>query len=147
REIGEGFQALTRYREAGLLIWLSLAQSLTQGFLTVFMVVLAFDELGMGAPGVGLLNAAGGAGSGGGSFGASMFAPGRRLAVLEGAGVLLWGVALSVSGTLPLAPVVLGMMCVAGIGNSFLDIGLHTLPAGLVPAPPLPPLFGGKGGL
>src|SRR4029079_8312709 len=45
REIGEGFQALTRYREAGLLIWLSLAQSLTQGFLTVFMVVLAFDEL------------------------------------------------------------------------------------------------------
>jgi MFS family permease len=147
REIGEGFQALTRYREAGLLIWLSLAQSLTQGFLTVFMVVLAFDELGMGAPGVGLLNAAVGAGCVAGSVGASMFVTGRRLAVLEGAGVLLWGVALSVSGTLPLAPVVLGMMCVAGIGNSFLDIGLHTLPARLVPEHLLARIFGVKGSL
>ena len=147
REIAEGFQALTRYRDAGLLIWLSLAQSLTQGFLTVFMVVLAFDELGMGAPGVGLLNAAVGAGCVAGSFGASMFVTGRRLAVLEGVGVLLWGVALSISGTLPLAPVVLGMMCVAGIGNSLLDIGLHTLPARLVPEPLLSRIFGVKGSL
>jgi hypothetical protein len=126
---------------------LSLAQSLTQGFLTVFMVVLAFDELGMGAPGVGLLNAAVGAGCVAGSFGASMFVTGRRLAVLEGAGVLLWGVALSVSGTLPLASVVLGMMCLAGIGNSFLDIGLHTLPARLVPEHLLARIFGVKGSL
>jgi Cyclic nucleotide-binding domain/Major Facilitator Superfamily len=147
REIGEGFQALTRYRDAGLLIWLSLAQSLTQGFLTVFMVVLAFEELGMGAPGVGLLNAAVGAGCVAGSFGASMFVTGRRLAVLEGVGVLLWGVALSLSGALPLAPVVLGMMCVAGIGNSLLDIGLHTLPARLVPEQLLARIFGVKGSL
>jgi MFS family permease len=147
REIGEGFQALTRYRDAGLLIWLSLAQSLTQGFLTVFMVVLAFEELGMGAPGVGLLNAAVGAGCVAGSFGASMFVTGRRLAVLEGVGVLLWGVALTLSGALPLAPVVLGMMCVAGIGNSLLDIGLHTLPARLVPEQLLARIFGVKGSL
>ncbi len=147
REIGEGFQALTRYRDAGLLIWLSLAQSLTQGFLTVFMVVLAFQELGKGAPGVGLLNAAVGAGCVAGSFGASMFVTGRRLAVLEGVGVLLWGVALTLSGALPLAPVVLGMMCVAGIGNSLLDIGLHTLPARLVPEQLLARIFGVKGSL
>jgi MFS family permease len=147
RETIEGFQALTRYRDAGLLIGLSLAQSLTQGFLTVFMVVLAFDELGMGAPGVGLLNAAVGAGCVAGSFGASMFVTGRRLAVLEGVGVLLCGVALSLSGALPLAPVALGMMCVAGIGNSLLDIGLHTLPARLVPEELLARVFGVKGSL
>jgi MFS family permease len=147
REIVEGFQALRRYPDAGLLIWLSLAQSLTLGFLTVFMVVLAFDELGMGAPGVGLLNAAVGAGAVAGSFGASMFVTGRRLAVLEGVGVLLWGVPLIVSGALPLTPVVLAMMCVAGVGNALVDIGLHTLPARLVPEDLLARIFGVKASL
>jgi MFS family permease len=147
RETIEGFQALTRYRDAGLLIWLSLAQSLTQGFLSVFMVVLAFEELGMGAPGVGILNAAVGAGAVAGSFGASMFVTGRRLAVLEGVGVLLWGVPLSLCGVLPLAPVVLAMMCLNGIGMAFVDIGLHTLPARLVPEVLLARIFGVKGSL
>ena len=39
------------------------------------------------------------------------------------------------------------MMCVAGIGNSFLDIGLHTLPARLVPEHLLARIFGVKGSL
>jgi MFS family permease len=147
RETVEGFQALTRYRDAGLLIGLSLAQSLTQGFLSVFMVVLAFEELGMGAPGVGFLNAAVGAGAVAGSFGASMFVTGRRLAVLEGVGVLLWGVPLSLCGVLPLTPVVLGMMCLNGIGMALVDIGLHTLPARLVPENLLARVFGVKGSL
>jgi MFS family permease len=147
RETIEGFQALTRYRDAGLLIWLSLAQSLTQGFLSVFMVVLAFEELGMGAPGVGILNAAVGAGAVAGSFGASMFVTGRRLAVLEGVGVLLWGVPLTLCGVLPLAPVVLAMMCLNGIGMALVDIGLHTLPARLVPEVLLARIFGVKGSL
>ena len=75
REMIKGFQALTRYRDAGLLIGLSPAQSLTQGFVTVFMVVLAFDELGMGAPGVGLLNGAVSAGGVAGSSGRPCSSP------------------------------------------------------------------------
>ena len=43
----EGFQALGRHRDAGLLIGLSLVQTLTQGFLNVFVVVLALEELSM----------------------------------------------------------------------------------------------------
>jgi MFS family permease len=146
-ETVEGFRALARYRDAGLLIGLSLLQSLTQGFLTVFLVVLALDELEMGAPGVGVLTAAIGVGAVAGSFGASMFVTGRRLAVLEGVGVVLWGLPLSLSGALPLEPVVLGLMCVVGIGNAFVDIGLHTLPARLVPEELLARVFGVKASL
>ena len=147
REIVEGFQALTRYRDAGLLIGLSLLSGLTQGFVTVFVVVLAFDELGLGAPGVGLLNGACGAGAVAGSVAASMFVTGRRLAVLEGVGVILFAVPLSLSGILPLTPVVLAMMCVNGIGMALVDIGLHTLPARLVPEQLLARIFGVKGSL
>ena len=147
REIAEGFQALTRYRDAGLLIGLSLLSSLTQGFVTVFVVVLAFDELGLGAPGVGLLNGACGAGAVAGSVVASMFVTGRRLAVLEGVGVILFAVPLSLCGVLPLAPVVLAMMCVNGVGMALVDIGLHTLPARLVPEQLLARIFGVKGSL
>jgi hypothetical protein len=147
RETVEGFQALTRYRDAGLVVGLSLAQSLTQGILSVFMVVLALEELGMGEAGVGLFNAAVGVGAVAGSFGASMFVTGRRLAVLEGVGVLLWGVALGLSGALTIELVVLGLMGVAGAGMVFVDIGLHTLPARLVPEDVLARVFGAKGSL
>ena len=120
----EGFRALERYRDAGLLIGLACVQALTQGFLYVFVVVLALELLGMGAPGVGLLTAA-----------------------LEGLGVLLWGLPLTLSGAFPHEPVVLGLMGVIGIGNACVDIGLHTLPARLVPEALLARVFGAKASL
>jgi MFS family permease len=143
----EGFQALTRYRDAGVLIGLSLVQTMTQGFLSVFVVVLALQVLGMGDPGVGLLTAAVGAGAVASSLGASMFVSGRRLAALEGLGVILWGLPLTLSGAFPYAPVVLVLMCVIGVGNSLVDIGLHTLPARLVPEELLARVFGVKASL
>jgi MFS family permease len=146
-ETVEGFQALARYQDAGVLIGLSLVQTLTQGFLSVFVVVLALQVLGMGEPGVGLLTAALGAGAVASSLGASMFVSGRRLAALQGVGVMLWGVPLTLSGALPAAPVILGLMCVIGIGNAFVDIGLHTLPARLVPEELLARVFGVKASL
>jgi MFS family permease len=146
-ETVEGFQAPARYRDVGVLIGLALVQSLTQGFLTVFVVVLALEQLRMGAAGVGLLTAALGAGAVASSLGASMFVSGRRLAALEGIGVLLWGIPLTLSGALPLEPVVVGLMCVIGIGNALVDIGLHTLPARLVPEELLARLFGVKASL
>jgi hypothetical protein len=76
----DGFRALGRHRDAGLLIGLALAQTLTRGFLNVFLVVVAIQLLGMGAPGVGVLTAAVGAGAVAGSLGASALVNGRRLA-------------------------------------------------------------------
>ncbi|MGN6429516.1 MAG: MFS transporter [Gaiellaceae bacterium] len=147
RETVQGFQALARYRDAGLLIGLSLAQSVTQGFLNVFVVVLALEELGMGAPGVGLLVGAVGAGAVVSSLAASAFVTGRRLAALEGVGVILWGLPLTLSGALPHELVVLGFMCVVGAGNVLVDIGLHTLPARLVPEELLARVYGVKASL
>jgi hypothetical protein len=129
------------------LIGLALAQALTQGFLYVFVVVLALEQLEMGASGVGLLTAAVGAGAVASSLGASMFVTGRRLAALEGLGVILWGLPLTLSGALPREPVVVVLMCVIGIANVFVDIGLHTLPARLVPEELLARVFGAKASL
>ena len=146
-ETVEGFQALARYRDAGVLIGLALMQTLTQGFLSVFVVVLALEQLGMGESGVGLLTAALGAGAVMSSLGATMRLTGKRLAALQGVGVMLWGLPLTISGALPYAPVVVGLICVIGIGNSLVDIGLHTLPARLVPEELLARVFGVKASL
>jgi MFS family permease len=143
-ETAEGFRALVRYRDAGVLIGLALAQTLTRGFLNVFVVVLALDLLGMGEPGVGVLTAAVGAGAVASSLGASVFVSGRRLAILEGIGVTLWGLPLTLSGVFPHQPVVLALMCAIGVGNALVDIGLYTLPTRLVPEHLLARLFGAK---
>jgi len=146
-ETVEGFQALVRYRDAGVLIGLALVQTLTQGFLTVFVVVLALEELSLGSSGVGLLIAALGAGAVASSLGASMCLIGLRLAALEGIGVMLWGLPLTLMGVLPEVAVVFALMFVIGIGNSLVDIGLHTLPARLVPEELLARVFGAKASL
>jgi MFS family permease len=129
----DGFRALGRYRDAGLLIRLALAQTLTRGFLNVFLVVVAIKLLRMGAPGVGVLTAAVGAGAVAGSLGASALVNGRRLAAVEGIGVALWGLPLILSGALPYEPVALVLMCVIGVGNALVDIGLFTLVPRLAP--------------
>jgi hypothetical protein len=146
-ETVDGFYALVRYRDAGLLIGLTLVQTLTLGFLNVFVVVLALEELGMGDAGVGLLSAAVGAGAVVGSLAACMCVSARRLAVIEGVAVVLWGLPLTVSGVLPQGPMVLGLMCVLGIGNALGNIGMHTLPARLVPEGVLARVFGAKASL
>ncbi len=144
QETAEGFRGLTRYRDAGLLIGLALVQTLTRGCFNVFVVVMALELLDIGAPGVGLLTGAVGAGAVLGSLGASALVTGRRLAALEGVGVALWGLPLALTGAIPHEPVVLALMCVIGIGNALVDIGLYTLPARLVPEVLLARLFGGK---
>jgi MFS family permease len=142
RETAAGFQALARHRSAALLAGLALAQTLSRGFLNVFLVVIAFDLLGTGDPGVGLLTAAVGAGAVAGSLAASMFVSGRRLAVVQGIGVALWGLPLTLSGAFPYDPAVLVLMCSIGIGNALVDVGLFTLVPRLVPEELLARVFG-----
>ena len=146
-ETVEGFRALVRYRDAGLLLGIGLSQAMTRGFLNVFLVVVALDLLGMGAPGVGVLTAAVGAGAVAGSLGASMLVSGRRLAAVEGIGVALWGLPLTLSGALPYEPAVLALMSVIGIGNALVDVGLFTVVPRLVPEELLARVFGGFEGL
>jgi MFS family permease len=142
QETAEGFRALVRYRDAGLLFGIGLGQTLTRGFLNVFLVVMALELLDTGDSGVGVLTAAVGAGAVAGSLGASMFVGGGRLAVVEGIGVMLWGLPLTLAGLLPYEPVVLALMCAIGVGNALVDIGVFTLPARFVPERLLARAFG-----
>lgn len=142
RESLDGFRALTRYRAAALVIGAALAQTLTRGALNVFLVVVAFDLLQLGSPGVGLLTALLGVGAVLGSLGASIFVTGRHLAVIEGIGVALWGLPLVVTGALAGQPVVMVAMGVIGIGNALVDVGLFTLVSRLVPEELLARVFG-----
>jgi len=137
-----GFGALWRHRDAGLLIGLALAQTFTRGCLNVFVVVMPFVLLHTGQTGVGLMTAALGAGAVAGSIGGLLLVSGRRLAVIEGIGVGLWGLGLSLCGALPSLPAVLALMAVIGVGNAFVDVGLFTLPARLVPYELLARVFG-----
>ena len=138
----DGFRAIRRAPSAALLIGIGLAQTLTNGFLNVFMVVVAIELLHMGASGVGVLTAAMGIGALAGSLGASRLATGRRLAVIQGIGVALWGIPLTLSGALPYAPAVLALMCVIGVGNALGNIGICTLVPRLVPEELLARVFG-----
>lgn len=137
-----GFGALWRHRDAGVLIGLALAQTFTRGCLNVFLVVVPFELLHTGETGVGLMTAALGAGAVAGSIGALMLVSGRRLAVIEGIGVALWGLGLSLCGALPYLPAVLTLTAIIGVGNAFVDVGLFTLPARLVPYELLARVFG-----
>ncbi len=141
-ETVEGFRALGRYPDAGLLVALALTQTFTRGALNVFLVVIALELLETGDPGVGVLTAAVGAGAVVGSLGAAMSVSGRRLAAVEGIGVALWGLPLALSGAFPHEPIVLALMGVVGVGNALVDVGLFTLPARLVPEELLARVFG-----
>jgi MFS family permease len=129
----EGFRAVAHYRDAALIVGVAVAQALTRGFSIVFLVVVPLELLGMGAPGVGILTAAVGAGAVGGSLGASIFVSGRRLAAVEGIGVTLWGLPFVLTGAFPHEPVVFALMCVVGVGNALVDVGLFTLVPRVVP--------------
>jgi MFS family permease len=141
-ETVDGFRALRRYPSAGLLFALALTQTFTRGALNVFLVVVAIELLDSGEPGVGLLTAAVGAGAVVGSLAAAMSVSGRRLAAVEGLGVALWGLPLTLTGAFPYEPVVLILMGVIGIGNALVDVGVFTLPARLVPEELLARMFG-----
>jgi MFS family permease len=138
----DGFRALRSYPDVFLLVRLTLTQAVTRGCFSVLVVVVAIEVLDVGEAGVGVLTAAVGAGAVLGSLAVSMFADGRRLAVLLGAGVALWGLPLIVVGALPREGLIIVMLAVVGVGNALVDVGIFTLPPRLVPDAVLSRIFG-----
>ena len=82
RSAAEGIRAVSRSGDLALIMGLAAAQTLVRGALTVLTVVVAIDLLGTGEPGVGVLNAAIGAGAVLGSLAASLLVGTRRLGAL-----------------------------------------------------------------
>jgi MFS family permease len=142
RSAAEGVRAVSRNADLALIMGLAVAQTLVRGALTVLTVVVAIDLLDTGEPGVGLLNAAIGAGAVLGSLAASLLVDTRRLGAWFAVGVSLWGVPVSLIGVLPEQAAALGLLACLGVGNALIDLGGFTLLGRMAPDEVLARVFG-----
>jgi MFS family permease len=118
-------------------------QTFTRGCLTVFVVVVAIDLLDTGNPGVGVLNAAIGAGGVLGSIFAFGLVQRGRLASWFGVGIALFGAPLVLIGVLPYLAAAIVLLALVGIGNALIDVGGFTLLARLADETVLARMFAG----
>ena len=138
-----GFRLSFRERQPRVVLAIIAAGSILWGALDVLLVVLAIEVLGIGDSGVGLLNAALGAGGLLGAAAATVTLIGRRgLAVPVAVGVVLWAVPLAVLGQFASVPVAIGLLAVAGLGRMLLDTSSHTLLQRVAPDRMLARIFG-----
>ena len=110
-----------------------LMQSMVHGTLTVLLVVLAVSTLGLGAPGVGTLHAAMGAGG----VIAAVFAIGlvghHRLAPAWALALVGYGMPILLIGLMPNAVVAMVLLAVVGVSNAILEVSGFTLLQRTVP--------------
>ncbi len=139
----DGVRAIAADRRLLLITGLTTAQTFTRGSLSVLSVVVAIELLGTGEPGVGILNAALGAGAVLGSVLALLFVGHGRLALWLGVGVTLWGLPLAGIGAVPDEALVIVLLAAVGIGNALVDVGAFTLPARLVDEAVMARVFAG----
>jgi hypothetical protein len=132
RAVLGGFSAIRMDRDLLLITQLGAAQTFTRGCLSVFSVVVAIELLGLGEGGVGVLNAAVGAGAVLGSI-LTLRLVGRRggLAAWFGLGIALWGLPLIVLGVIPRVPAAVALFAVVGMGNALIDAAGFTVLARL----------------
>jgi hypothetical protein len=141
-----GFTTLARERLPRLAVTLLSLQFLMIGTLDVLLVVLAFEVLGIGSSGVGLLNSAVGAGAIAGSA-LSVLLVGRRLAVPMVTGFACWGLSLSAIGLVPARAAVPVLLAVAGAGSMLTEIAGRLLLQRSAPNEVLSRVFGVLEGL
>jgi MFS family permease len=143
REILRGFATIAADRRLVLMTGLGAVQTFTRGCLTVFAVVVAIDLLGTGNSGVGVLNAAVGAGGILGSILAFGLVGRGGLAAWFGVGIALFGAPLIGIGAVPNEVVALVLLGLVGIGNSLIDVAAFSLLARLVDETVLARMFAG----
>jgi MFS family permease len=131
RALVQGFAAIARDRTLVLITALTTAQTFTRGCLSVLTVVVAIDLLDTGDAGVGVLNAAVGAGAVAGSVAAFALVRRGGLAAWFGVGVALWGAPLAAIGAVPEQAAAIALLALVGIGNALVDLGCFTLLARL----------------
>ncbi|HET9345066.1 MAG TPA: cyclic nucleotide-binding domain-containing protein [Candidatus Limnocylindrales bacterium] len=120
-------------RHARLIVALFAAQRFVRGMLTVLVVAAAFDVLGMGDAGVGVLTSAVGLGGLVGGAVALSLVGRQRLAVAFLAGLVAWGGGILLAGVVPAVAVVVAFLAVAGIGKVVLDVAGFSLLQRTVP--------------
>ncbi len=143
RAMLEGFAAIKADRTIALITGLGIVQTFTRGCLIVFAVVVAIDLLDTGDPGVGVLNAAIGAGGVLGSIFAFALVRRGRLGSWFGVGIALFGAPLVLIGLAPEQAVAIVLLGFVGIGNALIDVGGFTLLARLSDETVLARMFAG----
>lgn len=141
-ELFAGFRTIAVDRRVRVFVGLFATQTLVDGALGVMVVVLAYDRLGLGASGVGLLNAVGGIGGVAGAVVAAALVGRRRLAGDFELGILLWGLPIALIGVWPSEAAALILLAVVGIGNTLVDVMGYTLLQRTVPDDVLARVFG-----
>jgi MFS family permease len=143
REMFQGFTTIAADRRLQLITALGVVQTFTRGCLTVFTVVVAIELLDTGNPGVGVLNAAVGAGGVLGSIFAFRVVRGGGLASWFGVGIALFGAPLALVGVVPEHAATIVLLGVVGIGNALIDVGGFTVLARLTDETVLARMFAG----
>ncbi|HWH96594.1 MAG TPA: MFS transporter [Baekduia sp.] len=143
REMLQGFATIAADRGLSLITVLGLVQTFTRGCLTVFTVVVAIDLLDTGDPGVGVLNAAVGAGGVVGSIFAFALVRRGGLASWFGIGIALFGAPLALIGVVPEQAAAIVLLGAVGMGNALIDVGGFTLLARLADETVLARMFAG----
>jgi predicted MFS family arabinose efflux permease len=121
---------LRAMRQRPVLAWAiasAYGQVVTRGLLASFSVVAAIELLGMGEPGVGLLNAALGLGGLLGAVFAVSLARADRLVRTLCASLAYWGAPIAIIALLPFPSVAVVAMVVIGVANATYDVALFTL--------------------
>jgi len=132
-ELTAGFLALRTYPAAGILISLLSMQTMVRGVLTVLLVAVSVELLGLGASGVGYLNAAIGAGALAGAFAAFTLVLRPRLAGPFSVGLAFWGIPVMLLGLTAQPLIAFASMAVLGLANAILDVSAFSLIQRVVP--------------
>ncbi len=145
--LGDALRTLGRLPASRAIATGFLMQSTVHGMLTVLLVVLATTTLALGAPGVGTLHAAMGAGG----VIAAVFAMGlighHRLGPAWALALVGYGLPIVFIGLVPSAIVAIVLLTVVGINNAILEVSGFTLLQRTVPDSIRAGVLGAVGGL
>ncbi len=125
-QLARGARAVVAVRTRLALFAGIATQTFVRGALTVLTVVAAIELLGMGSPGVGLLNAAIGVGGFLGALASITLANRTRLAPAVSVAFAMWGAPI-VLIAIGEPAVALAAMVAVGTSNAILDVALFTL--------------------
>ncbi len=146
-ELGAGFRALARSPAPRLLVVILALSYVVWGALDVLTVVLAIDVLGLGDQGAGYLVTFFGLGGVAGAAGAAALIGRRRIVPPIVAASVLYGGAFALLGLSSSTAVAFGLLAVAGLGQSLLDVAGRTLLQRIAPPDVLARIFGIHEGL
>ena len=122
-----GIRIVRRTPAVRLILLDAWLQTLVRGMLTVLLVVAAIEQLGMGEPGVGTLNAAIGAGGFLGAIVALSLTARTQFSATFALSLAMWGLPIAVLGIVVDPLVAIGMLAIVGLSNAILDVTAFTL--------------------